>query len=230
MCIFLQRLDLNNGEYVCWAKVVGNVHLGGRPVGGQLLCTNRRIAFRPIQYERLLRAQGSSIPAEDVDFVDLVPPQTLPANLRSLLRVHLANGEDLLFSFNGIHRALSKIAEVTALRVSFEEDSPQVSKEYPVRSGMEVVIPLLTLGFLFAAISCRLSRSPQEADDWAAFTAASPPGLGGQIRAVAWTHVSTQGLVRTFSEIRQLAITEASYSDLRNPRPAPGTSICLGPP
>jgi len=151
MGFLFQSLHLEESEVVRWSKTVGNVQGGGRPVGGLLVFTDRRVAFRPTQYERLLNAKAWSIPLAKVVLLDVVPAQSLPANSRSLLRIHLKDETDQFFNLNGKKKAITKLGELTGLRAS---DSPQapIAETYQSRPRTELIVPILTFAFLVAAL------------------------------------------------------------------------------
>jgi hypothetical protein len=153
MGILFQHLDIARDDHVRWAKSVGIVRGGGRPLGGQLIFTDRRVGFRPAQYERFFGATSWSIPLAMIDFLDIVPPESVPANLRSLFRIHLKDGNDHLFNFNGKRKALGVLGEMTGLTVKLDSPQELFASSVPLLSRQEVTIPVLTLGFLAGAIA-----------------------------------------------------------------------------
>jgi hypothetical protein len=153
MGIVFQHVYLERDEHIRWSKSVGIARSGGRPLGGQLIFTDRRVAFRPAQWERLFQATQWSAPLAKVDFLDIVPSETLPANMRSLFRIHLKDGTDQFFNFNGKKKALRVLGETTNLRIKLDSPLELLVSSAPVRSRSEIVIPIITAGFLAAAIA-----------------------------------------------------------------------------
>jgi hypothetical protein len=111
-----------------------------------------RRPFQPLQFERLLGARGWSFPIRQLEFVDVVPPQTIPANVRSLLRLHLRNGPDELCAFNGLRKAIERLKQFTEIRVLEAGHEPIERGSYAVRSGIEKVVPLITVFVLIVTL------------------------------------------------------------------------------
>jgi hypothetical protein len=150
---FGRRLGLAADEHVKWSKWVGNMQ-NGRLAGGHLLVTDQRLVFKPMPWERLLGASGVSVSLDEIRAVTLAPPETIPANLRSVLRVHLRSGSDKLFECHGVHRAAENLAKTTGHSLAVDHRLPPANLD-PLsskRRGLEAAAPVFTLLLLALAI------------------------------------------------------------------------------
>jgi hypothetical protein len=108
-------LKLRHGERVEWKKFAnrcqGVDHLGSTALmGGNLILTSRRLAFMPYWWVRLRGGQPWSVALADIATVELAPPDSVPGNLRKLLRVRDGSGSAELFSLRGKEEAIERIS------------------------------------------------------------------------------------------------------------------------
>jgi hypothetical protein len=126
----------------------------GRLVGGRLFVTNLRIVFKPLLWERLLRGSDAMFLLDDVVAVSIAPPETIPANLRSVLRIQLRSGDDKLFECNGLHKLAEGLSYAIGRDLMVEERLPRACLDSPSkgRRGLEVFMPIMSAGLVVAAV------------------------------------------------------------------------------